>query len=453
MVVTTSITAPKERTPHSAKRIAAAGAIGTVVEWFDYGLYGIAAALFIRPLFFSDADPIVGTLLAFATFAVGFLARPIGGIVLSHFGDKHGRKPVMMFTIILMGLSTVLMGFLPTDQQIGVWAPVLLVLLRLLQGFGAGAELAGAFTWVTESAQPKNRAFLASFSSAATTFGIFLGTVFFVVANALVDEKTMLDWGWRVPFIASSVIVVIALLVRSKIEDSPEFERAKAAAEATPHVVSQRFPLAQIFVNHKVAFLAAFLTPTVIGVGAYVISVYSLSYITNDLQVPAQVGLTGVLLLGAVSSVTCVLFGKLADKIGSAKVMIIGASFSILFAVPYFMLLNTGDPVLIVGAMVVAYAIGWGACAGAQGEFLASLFDTKHRFSGVATTRELSSALIAGPAPFVAALLTALSGGAPWLVAALVAVASAMTIIGALIGAREVVRRQRNEAPATQFAP
>jgi MHS family shikimate/dehydroshikimate transporter-like MFS transporter len=426
----TSFTSKQER------KAATAGAIGTVVEWYDYGLYGTASALFIGPLFFSGADPFIASLAAFATFAIGFLVRPLGGIILGRLGDIYGRKPVLIGTVVLMGATTFLMGCLPTYESVGAWAPILLVTLRILQGFGAGAELAGAFTYVSESSTRKNRAFLTSFSSAATAFGIFLGTAVFALMNATISAGNMLAWGWRVPFLASAVIVVVALLIRHRLEDSPEYVAVKKA-QAAAKVAQHRTSLVQLIRERPIAFLAGFLVPATIGFSGYVISVYSLSYITKNLGVSTQVGLIAVLLMGGLSAVACVAFGRLADKLGSHRLMIAGAVFSALFTVPFFLLLNTGNPVLIILAIVVGYAFGWGICAAAQGEFLPSLFDTEHRFTGVATTRELSSALLAGPAPFIAAALTGAGGGQPWLISVAVVVAAVLTIIGTLLGVRQ----------------
>ncbi|MET0188368.1 MAG: MFS transporter, partial [Pseudonocardia sediminis] len=478
----------------TARRAAVAGGVGSVVEWYDYGLYGIAAALYIRPLFFSGASELTGTLLSLATFAVGFVARPVGGIVLGWAGDRWGRRPVLLFTVLLMGIATTLMGVLPTAATAGVLAPILLVALRLVQGFGAGAELAGAFVYVTESAPPRRQAFLASFSSAATSVGLLLSTAVFAVLELVLPEGDMLAYGWRIPFLLSAVVVIAALVARSRIEESAAFRAstgdssgrdpvaiAPEAAHPAPNVpgpdalaagggvsggavsdgaasegaASGGAPSGSAVSGGAVSdgavsdgavsdgavsdlpgeadrggarsWAAGLLAPTAVGVGGYVTSVYAISYVTSAQDVSAGVALLGVLLLAAVSAVTCVGFGALSDRIGSARVFLGGTVFLAVFAFPFFALLQTGDPALVVVALVVNYSIGWAACAGAQGKFLAGLFGTRRRFAGVATTRELNSAFLAGPAPFVAAALTGAVGGSPWPVAVMVITAAALT--------------------------
>ncbi|MBW0102581.1 MFS transporter [Pseudonocardia sp. KRD291] len=435
--MTSTPTAP--RVGAAARRAAVAGGVGSVVEWYDYGLYGIAAALYIRPLFFSGASELTGTLLSLATFAVGFVARPVGGIVLGWAGDRWGRRPVLLFTVVLMGIATTLMGVLPTAATAGVLAPVLLVALRLVQGFGAGAELAGAFVYVTESAPPSRQAFLASFSSAATSVGLLLSTAVFAVLELALPDGDMLAYGWRIPFLLSAVVVIAALVARSRIEESAAFRAASGSSAAGPSDAAPSDAADETGRGGARSWVAGLLAPTAVGVGGYVTSVYAISYVTSSQDVSAGVALLGVLLLAAVSAVTCVGFGALADRVGSARVFLGGTVFLAAFAFPFFALLQAGDPVLVVVALVVNYAIGWAACAGAQGKFLAGLFGTRHRFAGVATTRELNSAFLAGPAPFVAAALTGAVGGSPWPVAVMVIAAAALTAVGAALSRHDGV--------------
>ena len=465
-----AVTGTARETGRAARRAAVAGGVGSVVEWYDYGLYGIAAALYIRPLFFTGASELTGTLLSLATFAVGFVARPVGGVVLGWAGDRWGRRPVLLFTVLLMGVSTTLMGVLPTTASAGVLAPVLLVALRLLQGFGAGAELAGAFVFVTESAPPRRQAFLASFSSAATSVGLLLSTAVFAVLELALPDGAMLAYGWRIPFLLSAVVVIAALLVRTRIEESAAFRAARdapgagtdrgtdgsgrgrgadtAARGGGVDGAARTDGAARVDGAARAdgaarggarSWLAGLLAPTAVGVGGYVTSVYAVSYVTSAQHVSAGVALLGVLALAAVSSVTCVLFGALADRIGSARVFLGGTAFLAVFAFPFLALLQTGEPALIVLALVANYSVGWAACAGAQGKFLPGLFGTRRRFAGVATTRELNSAFLAGPAPFVAAALTGAAGGSPWPVALLVIVAAVLTAVGAALGRHDGV--------------
>jgi len=422
-------------TPQIQRRAAIAGAIGTVVEWYDFGLYGTASALFLGPLFFSGADPVFAVLASFATFAVGFAIRPLGGIVLGYLGDRYGRKPVLVLTVILMGSATFLIGCLPTSTQVGVLAPILLVLLRLLQGFGAGAELAGAFTFVRESSTKRRRGFTTGISAAAAGFGQFLGNVGFFILNSTLSTDAMLAWGWRIPFLASIVIVVVAILVRNKLQDSPELIKLREEEAKKPR--PRRIPLVEIVRNRPVAWLAGFLVPTMVGFVGYTTQTFGVSFAVNQGHVSSQVTLTALLIMGVASTVTCIFFGWLADRIGSQRVLYLGALCSIIWAFPFFALIQTGEPVLVIVAIVISYAIGFSMASAAQGDFLPSLFETRYRFSGVATSREFSSALVAGPAPFVGAALTLAAGGSPWLVSVALIVACLLTALGTFIGQRQ----------------
>ena len=436
-------TAPAVTDRRKGVRAAVAGAAGTALEWYDYGLFGTATALYLAPLFFSGADPVFALMASFATFAVGFIARPFGGIILGHFGDRFGRKSILIFTILLSGIATFLSGCLPTNAQVGVWAPVLLVVLRLIQGFGAGAELAGAMTYVNESAEPRNRGFLTSFASASSVIGLLMGTGTYAILNAVMTQEAMLAGGWRIPFLASAVLVIITIVLRSRIEDSTEFTAEKEAERQD--AVKPTAPIITILRTRKLAVLSAFLALTTLSFGGYVIFTYSLSYLTNTLGMPAQISLLSTLIGGVIAVAACIFFGWLSDRVGYAPLIIGGAIGSALFAFPFFLLVNTQVPALVILAIAVGYSLCWGMASGAQGLFLPALFETRYRFSGVAISRELSSALVGGPAPLVATALVAALNGAPWLVAGALVVAGAISIVGVVLGRREAGKVSRIE--------
>ncbi|WP_332681750.1 MFS transporter [Bosea sp. (in: a-proteobacteria)] len=407
-----------------------AATVGTVIEWYDYALYGAASGLIINKLFFPNLSPTTGVLAAFATFAVGYFARPIGGIVISHIGDKFGRKPALILTIALMGLATVVMGLLPTYAQIGVLAPILLVVMRLIQGFGAGAELAGAIVLVAEYAPPNRRAFYTGLPNAATLVGIMLATISFLLISYL-PEETLLGWAWRVPFLLSGVLFAVALYIRKHLDETPEYVEAMARAEARKH--EQKVPLGELFRNSPKEVLYGFLSVTGHNANAYILSAFSLSYMTNTVGMSRTESLSAVT-IGALFGIVGVPFlGTLADRIGSARVYIGGALFMLLFAYPLFWLLDTGSVVWATVGISLGYGIGFGAMAGAQGAFLTNLFPTRYRFSGLAMSRELNGVLVAGPTPLIAQALVGAADGRPTYVAAYLMACCALAIVAILI--------------------
>lgn len=310
----------------NTRPVVAASAIGTVMEWYDFALYGAASALVIGPLFFPNETSTVGILAAFATFAVGFFARPLGGFVVGHYGDKIGRKPALVFTVGLMGISTVLIGLLPTYDTIGIWAPILLVLLRLLQGFGAGAELAGAITYIAEYTPPHRRAFFTSIPNAATAVGLMLAVGGFALVSRLPEEQ-LLSWGWRLPFLASFPILFVALYIRQRLAESPAFAQEQDRLGESP-----RLPLSQLLSERKRDVFFGFLSVTGHNANAYVLNTFALSYITATLGLPQSVALLALLLAAGAGVVSTPLFGILADRIGRRPVFAGGAAFVALFA-------------------------------------------------------------------------------------------------------------------------
>ncbi|MBA4219568.1 MAG: MFS transporter [Methylobacterium sp.] len=420
-------TTPVEQT--NIRRAVTAATIGTVIEWFDYALYGAAAGLIINKLFFPQFSESAGVLAAFATFAVGFFSRPLGGIVISHIGDRFGRKPALIFTIALMGASTVAMGLLPTYAQIGIWAPVLLVVLRLLQGFGAGAEYAGAVTLVAEYVPPQRKAYYTAYLQAATVVGIMLATLSFLLVS-LLSEETLFGWAWRVPFLASGLLFFVALYIRKHLDETPEYVAAMEKAAEKRH--EAQVPLRELISKSPRELLFGFLSVTGHNANAYILSAFSLSYMTNTLGMTRTDALTAVMIATLTGIITTPFIGALADRVGHAKVYLFGAVFVFCYAFPMFALLDTRNLLLCTIALSIGYGIGFGGLASAQGAFLANLFPTRYRFSGIAMTRELNSVAIAGPTPFIAAALVTAGGGKPTYVVAYLMLCCAVTAIAVL---------------------
>jgi MFS family permease len=404
--------APTERA--NIRRAVTAATIGTIIEWFDYALYGAAAGLIINKLFFPQFSESAGVLAAFATFAVGFFSRPLGGILISHFGDRFGRKPALIFTIALMGASTVAMGLLPTYAQVGIWAPILLVVLRLLQGFGAGAEYAGAVTLVAEYVPAERKAYYTAYLQAATVVGIMLATLMFLIVSYL-PEETLFGWAWRVPFLVSALLFFVALYIRQNLDETPEY--VAAMERAAERRLEAKVPLGELFRKSPRELLFGFLSVTGHNANAYILSAFSLSYMTNTLGMTRTDALTAVMIATLTGIIMTPPMGAIADRIGHAKVYLFGAVFVLLYAFPMFALIDTKNVVLATLGLSIGYGIGFGGLASAQGAFLANLFPTRYRFSGIAMTRELNSLLIAGPTPFIAAALVSAGGGKPiWVV-------------------------------------
>jgi metabolite-proton symporter len=409
------------------RRVLLASAVGSALEWYDFFIYGTAAALVFGQLFFPKADPSVGTLLSFATFGVGFVARPLGGLVFGHLGDRIGRKPVLVLTLLLVGAGTFLIGLLPTYDAIGLWAPALLVLLRLVQGFGAGAEYGGAVIMAVEHAPPGRRGLYGSFAPMGVTVGILLANGVFALFASLPQEQ-FLAWGWRVPFLLSIVLIIVGFYIRAKVSETPVFSEIAAKNKAA------RSPVVESVKQHPREFLVvvgARLAENGLG---YLFPVFALNYMTQQLHLPKQMILQGNMLAYGFQLLAIPAFSVLSDRIGRRAVYMGGALFSALFAFPFFVMVNTQSQPLIYLALILAIAVGVGAMFGPQAAYFAELFGGRVRYSGFAFARELGSILAGGPAPFVAAWLLLEFGGRPWAVAVYIMVLALLTALAVYLG-------------------
>ncbi|MGW4731935.1 MFS transporter [Streptomyces shenzhenensis] len=437
-----------ELDPKAIRRVVVASSIGTVIEWYDFALYGVASALVFGPLFFPSQSSVAGTLASFAVFAVAFFVRPLGGLIAAHVGDRVGRKPVLVFTITLMGAATVAVGLLPTYDVVGGWAPVLLLITRILQGIGAGAEFAGAVTTVAEYAPEDRRGFYTSFAQASVGAAFVLSTGFFSIL-ATIPEHILLGWAWRIPFLASFVIFAVALFIRSRIEETPDFVQARETIRAQEGTTSpaRKIPVVQALRERPRHLVVGLLCGSGLNVAGYLVNTFSLSYLKNTLGVSATVATVGVVVAMASSIVAVPLFGRLSDRVGRAPVLAGGAIFTACYIPPYFLLLQTKQPVLIVLAMTIAYGVGQSAMLGSQSAFLSELFETRYRFTAIAFSRELNVMVLGGTTPFLATALVAAVDG-PWLVVGFVIVCQALTLLALALARSPRTHAERADSGA-----
>jgi MFS transporter, MHS family, shikimate and dehydroshikimate transport protein len=393
----------------SIRRVAFASFIGTSIEWYDFFLYGTASALIFPKLFFPQFSPFAGTLVSFATFCVGFIARPIGGVVFGHFGDRVGRKSMLVITLLLMGGSTFLVGLLPTFSDIGVLAPLLLVVLRFLQGFAVGGEWGGATLITVEHAPEESRNFYASWPQLGVPIGVMLSTAVIAVFTSLTKGR-FLTWGWRIPFLLSIVLIAVGLFIRMRIFDSPAFLRIKNLR------TESRLPLLEVLRDYTVTtFLAIGAVLVNLG-GYYVVITFTLSYVVDRFGVSPTVPLIGLMCAGAAQFAGILIFARVADQIGKERVAICSTGFLVVLSCLFFWLIDTGVPVLIWLAMS-SWTFACGAFYGITGVFLADLFETRVRYSGVSFAFQMAAMLAGAPAPIIAAALVHRTGGASWPVA------------------------------------
>jgi MFS transporter, MHS family, shikimate and dehydroshikimate transport protein len=396
-------------TPASTRRVVLASFVGTTIEWYDFFLYGTAAALVFNQLFFTNLEPLAGTMAAFGTYAVGFFARPLGGIVFGHYGDKIGRKSMLVTTLMMMGIATVLIGLLPTYNQIGIWAPILLVLLRFVQGFGVGGEWGGAVLMAVEYSRAGRRGFHASWVQAGVPVGMLLANGVFMLFSRM-DEAAFLSWGWRVPFLLGVLLLGVGMFIRLKIMESPVFTQAKAE-DPGPKV-----PILAVLREHPRNVILAMGARFAENAYFYIFTVLVLSYGSQQLEMDKAGLLNAVMLGSAVQLVAIPAFGALSDRLGRRPVYLGGAFFLLLFAFPFFWLIGTKEPALVMLAVVIGL-VGHSAMYGPQAAFFSELFGTRVRYSGASLGYQLASPLAGGLAPLIATALLGWSTGEPWPVA------------------------------------
>jgi metabolite-proton symporter len=417
-----------ERSDSGIVRVVAASMAGTTVEWYDFFLYGVAAAVVFPAVFFPTGDPTAGTLASLATFAIGFIARPLGGLVFGHFGDRIGRKKLLVLSLLLMGVSTFAIGLLPGYATIGVAAPLLLVLLRLIQGFALGGEWGGAVLIVSEHGDPARRGYWASWPQAGVPVGQLLANGLLFLLSAMQSEEAFVSWGWRIPFLLSAVLVLIGLYVRLAVEESPVFREAQAkAAERAAAGEKESLPILEVFRRYPREVLTAMGARFAENVSYYIFTIVITTYATKRLGLTSATVLGAVLIGAAVHLITIPIWGALSDRYGRRPLYLLGAAGVGIWAFVFFALVDTRSFPLIVLA-VVGGLLFHGAMYGPQAAFLSELFGTKVRYSGVSVGYQLASIFAGGLAPLIAVwLYTRFDSG--YAVAVYVALSAVVTIV------------------------
>jgi MHS family shikimate/dehydroshikimate transporter-like MFS transporter len=424
----------------SINKVAIASAIGTAVEWYDFFLYGTASALIFGKLFFPTFDPLTGTLAAYGTFAVGFAARPIGGVVCGHFGDRIGRKSMLVVTLLIMGIGTFMIGLLPTYEDIGIWAPVLLVMLRLAQGFGLGGQWGGAVLMTVEHSPHGKRGFYGSLPQVGLPVGLLTSTFVFGLISRL-PEEALFSWGWRVAFLISIILVVVALYVRLAIVEPPAFEAVKKS-----HATA-KIPILEALRQHPGSVLLVMGARIAENGAFYLYSVFVITFATlPSIGFPSSAALNAVTIAAAIQLFTIPAFGALSDRLGRRPVYLFGAIFTAVFAFPFFWLIETSLANLLILSVVLALSVGHAAMYAPQASFVSELFGTRVRYSGLSLGYQLASVLAGGLSPLIATSLFA-KFESSWPIALYVIGMASITTISVYI-ASETAHRDISEGSA-----
>lgn len=397
-------------TPNPVRKVVIASVIGATIEWYDFFLYGVVAGIVFNQLYFPSDDPLVSTMLAYGTFAVGFLSRPIGGVIFGHFGDKIGRKSMLVMTMMIMGVATFLIGLVPSYDSIGIWAPILLLLLRIVQGIGLGGEWGGAVLMAFEYAPKHQRGFYASLPQIGLAIGLCLASGVVALLSYSLTDAQFLEWGWRIAFLLSAGLVFVGTWIRLNVMESPEFAKVKEAnAEAA-------IPFVDMMKRYPKNVLAGMGARYIDGVFFNVFGVFSLSYLTQTLNLPRSDALIGVMVAAVVMCFTIPMFGALSDRIGRTRVYFWGSLITALSAFPAFWLMMTsnGDMFMVWMAIVVPFGIFYAAIYGPEAAMFCELFDAKVRYTGISFVYQFSGIFASGLTPMIATALMLSSDGQPW---------------------------------------
>lgn len=418
--------ADPRRGDHSAiRRVALASGIGTAVELYDFIIYGLASAIVFNQVFFITEDPLLGTLISFMTMGAGFLARPLGGIVFGHFGDRIGRKQMLVITLTATGLCTMAIGMVPSAHSIGGAAAIIVVVLRVLQGFFMGGEQGGAFVLITESAPAGHKTFYGGWATSGSPVGSILGTLAFSL-SAAVSGDAFLDWGWRIPFLASAVLIFVGLYIRLRLDDSPEFEEIKSRGERASA------PLLEVMRRSAAILIAGVLVNAGFNATIFIVNSFSMAYGTEALGMERNTILMAGLIGSVAHLITVLASAKLADRVGMTPVMMVGCLLMIAWAFPFFAFFEGATTAGATIAIVGGYACS-GVVFGSMAHWFSALFPPRFRYSGVSLSFQVGAVLGGGLSPTIATQLLRVSGGETWAISTYLVAAGVVAAIGLLI--------------------
>jgi metabolite-proton symporter len=432
---------PPALDPIRTRRVALATLIGTSIEWYDFFVYGAAAALVFGKLFFPTANPLTGTLLALSTFGVGFIARPIGGVVFAHFGDRIGRKSMLVLSVLLMGGGTFAVGLLPTAETIGVAAPIVLVLLRIIQGIGLGGEWGAAAVMAVEHAPPHRRGFFGSWPQVGVPAGMLTANLALLAMSGSLSEEAFLAWGWRIPFLVSIVLVVVGIVIRLKVHESPVFEQAKAAGKI------ERMPVLAVLRRQPLNVLRAAGLRFAENSTFYIHTTFVLTYGTTVLDMERDDLLLAVIVSSAVGLVSLPFYGWACDRFGRRPVVLWGSLVLLVMSWPYFWALDTRSLPIIILATVVAVNVGNSAVYAPQPAYFSELFEPEVRYSGASIGAQAASVFAGGLAPVIATALLNATGGYN-MIALYMSAMVMITIVTALLSPDPYLASLRRREPA-----
>ena len=402
--------------------IAFASSIGTTIEWYDFFLYGVVTPLVLNKLFFPNFDAVVGTLLAYTTFFVGFISRPIGGIIFGHYGDRIGRKTVLILTLLIMGIATFLIGLLPSYASVGIWAPLLLLVLRVFQGIGIGGEWGGAVLMAVEHSPAGRRGFYGSWPQIGVPAGLLLSAGMVYLLSYLPEDE-FFAWGWRVAFLISAVLVAIGLYIRLKIMETPAFSRIQQEEKVVA------VPVVDLFKTHGRNTLLGLGARYIEGVTFNIFGVFIVGYLTGALHMPRQTALAGVMISSALMIIMLPIYGNLSDKIGRRRMFAIAGLLIGVLSFPAFWLMQSQSPLLVWIAITIPFAFVYPAVYGPQAALFSELFDTRVRYTGISFVYQFSGIFASGLTPIIATALLPLGGNKPWLICLYVLVVSMISAL------------------------